>query len=370
MHSVASHAKAGISRYCSGLIEGLAELNSEHEFFIFTGPDFEPSESLRSNQQFHFPKAEGPFLGNKLLREVFVGGRWIRQYKLDRYLSTAHGLPLRRGIPSGIVVHDLFPATHPELFSKKDAIAITKVNSWAMKSANVVLANSEFTKREILRLNHLPEKKIKVIPLSIGNLLPPVGRESALEEKLKSLGITSPDYFFTIGTLEPRKNLPRLIEAFAEVAKDRPGVHLAIAGAKGWKDHAIAQTVSTLGLEGRIHFLGYVDDADLPMLFAGCRAFICSSLTEGFGIPVLEAQHFGAPVITSTGGALPEVANPRSILFDPLDVQAIRAALDRSFSEFEDRQPVIEEGFRFAEQFSWKRTSQETLDALIDLPAR
>ncbi len=365
MQSAAGHAKAGISRYCTGLIEGLRDLNSEHEFVVMTGPTFEVPEAWRNDARLMFPKAEGPFLGNKMLRELLIGPTWLRRFHLDAYLSTAHGTPAWGRTRRGIVVHDLFPATHPEMFSRKDALSIARINAWAMRKSEVVIANSRHTAGEIERLYGLKAPKVCVVPLALGNLESPVEPSQVPNEELLRIGVPFEKYIFTIGTLEPRKNLPRLIEAFAEIASAHPQLGLAIAGAKGWKDHSIATTVTRLGIEDRVAFLGYVADADLPKLFARSEFFVCASIVEGFGIPVLEAHAFGAPVVTSSGGALAEVADPRSIFFDPMDVLSIKTALNKSLALGNERSDRVASGKQHATLYSWKATAQQTLDALL-----
>lgn len=365
MQSAAGHAKAGISRYCTGLIEGLRELNSGHEFVVLTGPSFEVPEAWRNDAKLIFPKSEGPFLGNKMLRELLIGPTWLRKFQLDAYLSTAHGTPAWGRTRRGIVVHDLFPATHPEMFSRKDALSIARINAWAMRKSDVVIANSRHTAGEIERLYGLKAPKVCVVPLALGNLESPVEPSHVSNEELLRIGVPFDKYIFTIGTLEPRKNLPRLIEAFAEIAPAHPQLGLAIAGAKGWKDHSIAATVARLGIEDRVAFLGYVADVDLPKLFARSEFFVCASIVEGFGIPVLEAHAFGAPVVTSSGGALAEVADPKSIFFDPMDVQSIKNGLNQALALGNERSDRVASGKQHATLYSWKATAQQTLNALL-----
>lgn len=365
MQSAAGHAKAGISRYCTGLIEGLRELNSEHEFVVMTGPSFDVPENWQNDPRLTFPTAEGPFLNNKMLRELLIGPSWIRKFQLDAYLSTAHGTPAWGRTRRGIVVHDLFPATHPEMFSRKDALSIARINAWAMRKSDVVIANSRHTAGEIERLYGIKSPKVCVVPLALGNLEQAIEPTRVSNDELVRIGVPFEKYIFTIGTLEPRKNLPRLIQAFAEIAPAYPQLGLAIAGAKGWKDHSIASTVAKLGIEDRVAFLGYVADEDLPKLFARCEFFVCASIIEGFGIPVLEAHAFGAPVVTSSGGALAEVADPSSIFFDPMDVQTIKIGLKQAIETDHQRASRVASGIKHASLFSWKATAQQTLDALL-----
>jgi glycosyltransferase involved in cell wall biosynthesis len=170
-----------------------------------------------------------------------------------------------------------------------------------------------------------------------------------------------------VGTLQPRKNLGRLLEAYALLRKraqrgEAPG--LVIAGRKGWLYDQIFQQVERLGLESKVVFPGYVPQDDLPALLSGARLFVFPSLYEGFGLPVLEAMACGTPVACSNVSSLPEVAGDAALLVDPLDVRGMAEAMNRLLQDEGLRTQLVERGYRQVRQFSWARCARETLAVL------
>jgi glycosyltransferase involved in cell wall biosynthesis len=170
-----------------------------------------------------------------------------------------------------------------------------------------------------------------------------------------------PPYILYVGSLEKRKNLPRLLQAYARLRQDLPGWKLVIVGARKWKSAPIFDTLSRLGLEPYVHFTGFVEEDDLPALYNGADLFCFPSLYEGFGLPVLEAMACGTPVVTSSTSSLPEVAGEAALLVDPYDVEAIAAAMRRVLSDPELAQDLRARGLARAAQFTWERTARETI---------
>ena len=171
-----------------------------------------------------------------------------------------------------------------------------------------------------------------------------------------------------VGTLQPRKNLARVIEAFARAAAAPAfaGLQLVLAGKKGWLYDDLFAQVERMGLAGRVLFPGYVDDADLPALLSGALAFVFPSLYEGFGIPVLEAGACGVPVITSNTSSLPEVAGDAALLVDPHDVDAIAEAMTRLVTDEALRAELSRRGLANVQRFSWEKCARETLAVLLE----
>jgi len=169
-----------------------------------------------------------------------------------------------------------------------------------------------------------------------------------------------------LSTVEPRKNLRRLIEAFAKVAcEDRfADLGLAIGGGKGWEKSDIFEMPAKLGIQDRVKFLGYVADEDLSSLFARCEAFVLPSLIEGFGIPVLEAMLGGAPVVCSRTGSLPEVGGEAVMYFDPTNVDEMASVIAARLDSKESREVTVARGLAQAEKFDWAKTAWLTVQAI------
>jgi|CXWL01.1.fsa_nt_gi glycosyltransferase involved in cell wall biosynthesis len=362
---------AGISRYCFGLIDALHQLPDKHEYIVFLRKGVEPPQHWKADSRFKFVGPRGPRRKSLSIAEIIGGSLQVRKYKPQVYLSTAHAVPMFCKCPKAMVVHDLFPVTHPEFFTKKMAKMTAMINGWAMNKCQLLLANSEHTKQEIQKIYKFHDSKVRVVYLGLGNVKEPVDPESVTDIELKRIGVAFKKFLFTIGTLEPRKNLPRLIESFAQVSKDLDtDFGLAIAGAKGWKESGIFQKLRELSMEDRVTFLGYVADDDVPKLFARCEFFVFPSTIEGFGIPALEALHFGAPLVCSNAGALPEVAGPDAVLFNPHSHDLMEGALKEGLARKDRREELVAKGKEFAKKFNWETTAKQTLDAVVKMAAK
>lgn len=227
----------------------------------------------------------------------------------------------------------------------------------ALRQADVVIAISEETKQSVIRLFGVPAERIKVVPLSFV----PLG------EKKDALPV--PDHFFLFaGVLKERKNVAGIIKAFALFARGNAAYALLIAGKQsGAYAESLLQLARELGMEKRIHFLGYVTDAQLAYLYAKARALVFPSFLEGFGMPVLEAMSADLPVITSNQGALAEVAGNAALLVDPAHPEDIAVAMSRIATDTTLRRELSEKGLLRAGQFSWQKTTGEILEIITDV---
>ena len=209
---------------------------------------------------------------------------------------------------------------------------------------------------DLIRAYGVDERKIRVIHLGRDETLAPVKDAQVLAEVQARYGIAG-RYVLYVGTLQPRKNLARVIEAFARAAAAPAfaGLQLVLAGKKGWLYDDLFAQVERMGLAGRVLFPGYIEDADLPALLSGATAFVFPSLYEGFGIPVLEAGACGVPVITSNTSSLPEVAGDAALLVDPHDVDAIAEAMNRLVTDAALRTELSRRGLANVQRFSWEK---------------
>jgi len=279
----------------------------------------------------------------------------------DVLFVPAHVLPIVHPPRSVVTVHDLgylyFPRTHRVL----DRLYLDLSTRHNARAAAHIIADSQATKRDLMERYGVDPAKIAVVypgcdvaafhPLDAG----------AVESVKARYGIAG-DYILFVGTIQPRKNLVRLIEAYRKL--EAGSWKLVIAGKKGWLYEAVFRRVRELGLEGQVVFTGYVAEEDLPALFSGARLFVFPSLYEGFGLPVLEAMACGTPVVCSNASSLPEVAGDAALLFDPLDVEGMAAAMDRVLRDEALRAELIERGLKRARRFSWEKCARETLAVL------
>jgi glycosyltransferase involved in cell wall biosynthesis len=285
----------------------------------------------------------------------------------DVLFVPAHVLPLLHPRRSVVTVHDLGYLSYPEAHAAGDRRYLNWSTRWNARRARLVIADSAATRADLIRAYGIEGRKIRVIYLGRDETLAPVRDVRALSEVRARYGIAA-HYVLYVGTLQPRKNLARVIEAFARMAGDPAfaGVQLVLAGKKGWLYDDLFAQVERRGLTGRVVFPGYIADADLPALLSGATAFLYPSLYEGFGIPVLEAGACGVPVITSNTSSLPEVAGDAALLVDPHDVDAIAAAMHRLVTDEALRAELARRGLANVQRFSWEKCARETLAVLLE----
>ena len=241
--------------------------------------------------------------------------------------------PLRPELPLVVTVHDLAVFRHPDAFNRWTRTYSPRVVPRVLAAARRIIAVSDFTRRELIELLRIPEQKIHVVP-------------NGVEDTFTADGPAADgEYVLAVGTLEPRKNLPRLIEAAR-----RNHVELRVVGARGWGGVEV-------GGNG-VRWLGEIDDAHLARLYRGALCVAYPSLYEGFGIPVLEAMACGVPVVTSRGTAMEEVADGAAVLVDPHDPGELAAGIERAAAE---RETLVSRGLERARSFRWDAVADATV---------
>jgi glycosyltransferase involved in cell wall biosynthesis len=279
----------------------------------------------------------------------------------DVLFVPAHVLPLAHPRRSVVTVHDLGYLRYPEAHRANDRRYLHWSTRWNARQARAILADSAATKADLVLAYAAPAQRVHVVYLGRDESLVPEQNPDVIAAARAGYGIGE-RYVLYLGTLQPRKNLARLIEAFARVrAGSASGLQLVLAGRRGWQYDDLFRQVEKLDLAGQVLFPGYVADEDLAALYSGAMGFVFPSLYEGFGIPVLEAQGCGVPVMASNNSSLPEVAGDSALLVDPLDVDAIAAAMARLIAEPELRAELTRRGFENVKRFSWEKCARETL---------
>jgi glycosyltransferase involved in cell wall biosynthesis len=256
---------------------------------------------------------------------------------IDVLHCPTHRAPVRSAVPLVVTFHDLAVLRHPETFNRwtrtYSRLALPRV----AKAARRLIAVSEFTKRELIDLLDVPEEKVRVIPNAVGPPFEARGEAAA------------GDYVLAVSTLEPRKNLPRLVEAYRRAHLN--GLELLVAGAPGWGD---------VRIEGDgIRLLGEVQDDELARLYRGARCVAYVSLYEGFGLPVLEAMACGAPVVAGHNEASEELAGSAAVLVDPLNPDAIATGLAEAIDRADELRAL---GLERARAFDWREVARATVE--------
>jgi len=255
-------------------------------------------------------------------------------------------------------IHDIIPLDRPEWFSAN----FSRWYQWLMprlaRRVQHVIAISEFTKRRVMERLRVSADRITVIPNGVDSCFHPQP-ESEVDLVRRELGIPTPHYLLCLGSMEPRKNVGRLLAAWERIADRVPDdVHLVISGAKG--SSTVFSEVSLDRIPLRVHFTGYVKQEHLPALYSGALALVYPSLYEGFGLPPLEAMACGTPVVTSSTTSIPEVTGDAAILVDPEDAEAIADGMLRVVESEELRENLRRAGLARAAQFSWDAAAAAT----------
>lgn len=338
--------KSGVGYYCEELLKAMVALDQETEFFVFSHQPLNLQFSaeggnLRFTNTLRFPIRA--FYLHALLPRI------LDSVQPDLAHYTNFLAPLWERQPYVLTIHDMGMETLRHAHPLAKRMYTKRLVPRIARKARLIITNSEYSKWEIVRYLGISEDRIRVTPLAASPKFRPMRRER-----------TDDPYFLYVGNLEPRKNLERLIEAFARLP--RKDHRLVIVGNRWYRGHAAEEKAKSLGLNGRVQFMGYVPRAELPALFNNATAFVYPSLLEGFGLPIVEAMACGAPVIASNNSSLREIAGEAAVLVDPRSVEQITEALARVAEDNALRDELSSKGLARAADFSWERTASRTLD--------
>ena len=272
--------------------------------------------------------------------------------------------------PTVVTVHDLSWIRHPETHPKDRLDAMDRYFPRSLDRATAILTDCDFVKRELIEVFGTDPARIHPVLLGVSAEF----RARSPEETravLAEHGIEHGRYFLSVGTLEPRKNISTLIDAFSRLPQDlQQRCPLVLVGMRGWLTSSIEAKIRPLVDKGVIKPLGYVRDEHMPIVYSGATAFVFPSLYEGFGLPPLEAMACGVPVIASDRSSLPEVVGDAGILLDPLDVEAISEAMCRVIDDQAYATDLSQRGASRAVDFTWRRTADQTLAVYRSAMAR
>ena len=260
---------------------------------------------------------------------------------------------------SVVTVHDMVYKAFPETVRARTKYMLDTGLKKSMKRADIIVTDSEFSKTEIIKYFPQYQDKIRVVPCGVDlNKFHPCNDTDKIERVRKDFE-TGEEYFLYLGTIEPRKNLERLIEAYAEFVKntDNPP-NLVLAGGKGWLYDSIYAKAEKLGIEKHVIFTKYIPSEDINALMCGAVAFVFPSIYEGFGMPPLEAMACGVPVLTSGEASLPEVTGDSAVIVDAYSVKSIAEGLERIYSDRNLRERLSREGSERAEKFTWEKSAE------------
>jgi len=379
-YTAAVQQGAGIGRYTRQLVRALLELDTHNEYVLLAaaagsglpwkGPAGRTSGFDRSTlygvspghvRTITLPVSERllTILWHRLRLPLWV--EWIAG-PLDVFHSPDFVLPPVRRARTVLTVHDLSFVRVPECADPGLRSYLQRVVPASARRADIVLADSECTKADVVELLGVDVSRVVVVYPGVEPRFQRVQDRQALDAVRQRYNL--PDHFaLGLGTLQPRKNLGRLIEAYAGVREELGSeLHLVIAGGAGWMYESVFRRVAELGLQNLVSFPGYIADEDLPTLYSLADLFVFPSLYEGFGLPVLEAMACGTPVVTSAVSSLPEVAGDAALLVDPLDTQALAEAMRRALDDTRLRSEMVQKGLEQARRFTWAVSARQLME--------
>ncbi len=305
---------------------------------------------------------EAPF--SRILVEQVELPKQLRAMNADLYHSLGFVAPLRAPCPTVVSVMDLSFITQPQAHKRFNRTYLSWLTRASCQRAKRVIAISEWTKRDIVEHFSVPAARVDVTPLGVNHdhFKPASPQVVASFRQQYNIG---DNVIFYLGSVEPRKNLSRLIEAFAILNAQQPALQaqLFIGGNLAWKYDEVLAGIQQRGLSEQVKLIGRVSDDDLPTWYSACAVMAYPSLYEGFGLPPLEAMACGAPVVTSNVTSLPEVVGDAGILVEPTDAPAIAEALRRVLRDAGLRNEMRHKSLQRAAQFTWRRTAELTVES-------
>jgi glycosyltransferase involved in cell wall biosynthesis len=266
-------------------------------------------------------------------------------------------------------LHDLIFLHYPKYHLAYNRWYLTFTMPLYLKAAEIIVTPSECSKQDAIKFYKLPESKIKVIYEAPAPTFKPIADPIKLDRVRQTYNLPQ-KFVLHVGTIEPRKNLSRLLDAFQSLLTDWPDLKLVLVGKKGWLYDPFFRHLQTLGLQECVFFPGYVEEADLPAFYQLAELFVFPSLYEGFGLGPIEAMACGTPVISSKRSSLPEVVGEAGLLIDPIDTADLTTALRRVLTDPELRADLRQRGLAQAQKFSWAKATDELLNVYRSLTAR
>ena len=351
---------AGNETYIANLIEALAEIDKANRYTLYVTkqeafarfhnrwPNFTPRLTLP-----HTPLVRIPIT---LVAE-------LRRRPVD-LLHVQYTAPPFAPCPVVPTIHDLAFEHIPETFKRRSWMQLRlTVRRTARRAAHIITV-SEFSRRDLVETYRIAPEHITVTPEAAPRSFQPA--DIAEIERVRALYKIEGDYILAVGSIQPRKNLARLLAAYSDLLRARTHAklpRLVLVGKRAWLYEETLRSVGELGLEESVTFTGYVPERDLPPLYSGALCFVYPSYFEGFGLPPLEAMKCGAPVITGNRTSLPEVVGTAGLMVDPFDKDALAEAMRRVIDDPQLRQTLRERGLIQARSFDWRETARLTLQA-------
>jgi glycosyltransferase involved in cell wall biosynthesis len=350
----------GAGNYIINLIRALSRLDSEHKFVVFAQDSRRDLFEGLQASRLEWVWLAGKHPALRLVWEQTAFPGLVRQFRLDLLHSLHYTRPFNLPCKSVVTFHDMTFFLFPGLHTRSKRLFFPLAIRLSARTADALIADSESTRQDALRLLKVPPDKIFTVPLGVDESFHPVSDALLLDGVRRKYNLPA-RFILYVGLVEPRKNLPLLLQAYKVLAQKAIDCPLVIVGRFGWSHQRILQQIDELGLKEKVLLTGYVPARDLPIVYNLADVFVYPSVYEGFGLPPLEAMACGTPVITTAVSSMPEHVGDAGLLVPPDDLPALAQALQDVLTDQALREHLAHKGPRQAAKYTWERTARQTL---------
>jgi len=353
-HSIGT-GLGGNETYASNLIEALAEVDTQNRYTLYV-----TRQEAIDRYAHRWPNVivRKTLPHTPLIRIPLTLAAELRRRPID-ILHVQYTAPPLAPCDTVVMIHDLSFEHIPETFKRRSWMQMRLTVRRTARSASHILTDSEYSRQDILRTYRLPPERVTTTPLAASSRFKPVHDTQVLARYR-----ISGDYILAVGSIQPRKNIARLIRGYSRMLSQHSdnAPRLVIVGKRAWLFEDTIRAAAVSSANDKILFTGYVPESDLAALYTGALCFAYPSYFEGFGIPLLEAMRCGTPTITSDRTCFPEVVGDASLIIDPFDEESIAVGLWRMISDATLREQLRSRGFVQSSLFDWRQTARRTLD--------
>lgn len=350
----------GTGYYTKSLIEEIVK-NKAHNFYIFV-----KDKSLLNIEKENVKIIDIPYANKgalqKIISEQFLLKKYVKKYKIDLLHSTSFIIPFNiRHIPSVVTVHDMFHELFKNTIRPVNRMYYNIFFNRSIRKSDFIIADSENTKIDIEKILKIKSDKIKTVHLGLSKVFEDFIETDEKIVEYQSMNLPE-KYILYVGSLEPRKNIGKAIEAY-NLIKDKVEEKLVIVGARKWKVSSLVEIINKNNLEDKVIFTGYVDEKILPLVYKKSTLFLFPSLYEGFGFPVIEAMSMEVPVVTSNNSSLAEIAGESAKLINPNNIDEMADAVIEILKNKDKKDKMVNNGQENLKLYKWEKTAKETLEA-------
>lgn len=357
-HSVGT-GLAGNESYATNLIEALASIDRENDYTLYVT---KPEAVDRFHRRWPNFTVRQTLPHTPLIRIPLVLSGELRKRPVD-VLHVQFTAPPAAPCPVVVSIHDLSFEHLPQTFTRRSRTQLRLTVRYSARNATRLIVPTEYGRNDLMETYRLSSEKIEVIPLAAAEHFQPASAKD-VQRVRQTYGIEG-EYILSVGSIQPRKNLPRLIAAYACLRSSWANAklpQLVLVGKQAWLYDETLRTIESCGLQDSVTLTGYVPTSDLAALYTGALCFVYPSYYEGFGLPPLEAMKCGTAVVTGDRTSLPEVVGEAALMVDPYSVESLEAGIRKVILDFDFREALRVKGLAQARRFSWHNTAQLTLD--------